>query len=249
MSGRRRLAILAAGIVAVASLYFWVNPVLPESSGPISLDDSVQKSAADPKQNLAPESTGESTPLSASRAEQDLIRECLAKTPELLRGHDADTIELEDLLAAASATGKTKVTNEIANFHVINDGIERRLHIEPNSGNSLSGESFSAGDASLRIFDVDSEGLPIPIEFPEELKAESKENVIRNFETKGDLVFSDRRYTVELESAGRAQIVAEVVETNGKVTELQVFRDSASLACAWQAKKLTCKCLSPSQVL
>lgn len=162
-----------------------------------------------------------------------VVRECLAKAPTLARVNISDRTTLEDILRdLAPKTNSSKI-----NLHVRRaDGHEERLLVTPAEG--ANKHAFKIADNDLRVFGVDSEGLPIAREFPRELKRDSLTHAVNAFIGSDAVTFRERRAQYAFEGG-----VATSVETNGSLTELQLNYGRTTLGCAWQNNSLNCACL------
>ena len=196
--------------------------------------------------------TAQTSPLKASlrtsfvidSENQKLIRSCLERNTKIPRVGFTDALTLDDVLKDLTTDASLQTSQDVINVHVKkNDGKEMRLHLETSSPeNKVDDQKFRVGPYDARVFDVDAEGLPIELNFPESLKSDSAKALTEKFQGVGTVMGSERRYTREL----GAGLVATVVETDGRVTELQTIfsadTSAGSLACAWGDSKLSCKC-------
>lgn len=164
---------------------------------------------------------------------QTLIRECLAKSASLPRVNVTDRTTLEDILRDLSAKpDSAKMTVHVKRA----DGHEERLLVQPHEETNKHSYKIEGND--LRVFDVDSEGLPVAKDFPRELKRDSLTHAVNAFIGDDRVTFRERRTHSAFEGG-----VATSVETNGATTELQLNFDGTTLGCVWQNDTLNCACL------
>lgn len=164
---------------------------------------------------------------------QALIRECLAKSTSVPRVNFSDKLTLENVLRDLDA----RIDSSIMNIHVRRaNGREERLHVQPHD--SSAKDVLTLGSQDVRVFDVDTEGLPIAKPFPNNLRADSLKHVIDCFIGSDQVTFKERR-THQTFAGGSAT----VVEADGHLTELQVNFSGKTLGCTWQRSSLSCACL------
>jgi hypothetical protein len=238
---RLRIALVLM-ILFVASVKFWRMSTTPQVSGdvtspaaPSNANEGAAPTTATANTPAASSSLAPSAASAIDQANQEIIRSCLAKDPQLPRVHFGDPLKLEDLLndLAPDATKDESTMN----IHVRrSDGREERLHITPHDPENRS--AYAVGSSDVRVFTVDSEGLPIGASFPENLKRDSLKDVVDRFIGKDAVTFRERR-----SKRTTPDLTASSVETNGQLTELQVNFKDQTLGCAWQNTKLNCRCL------
>ena len=175
-------------------------------------------------------------------ATQALIRECLSKDPTLPRVNYTENFRFEDLLNDLRGRAAPEVSTETMNVHVAKpDGREIRLHVQPyDSDMKASPLRYKLGEQDVRVYDVDSEGLPIAIDYPGDLRRESIKSVITDFAAGGRVTFRERRLHEKL--GGDRSV--DLVETDGRITEAQLYFGQRSLGCALESGQMTCRCLS-----
>lgn len=205
------------------------------SPAPMQQDESLaQTNPAQP----TPSTTGEGiasapAPRYIDAKNQTLIRECLVKSPALPRVNVTDLTTLEDILHDLSAKpDSAKMTVHVKRA----DGREERLLVQPHE--ETNKHSYKIDGDDLRVFDVDSEGLPIAKDFPGELKRDSLTHAVNAFIGDDRVTFKERRTHSTFDGG-----VATSVETDGAMTELQIVFGRTTLGCIWQNDALNCACL------
>ena len=168
-----------------------------------------------------------------SSANQAIVRECLSKDSSLPRVHLSDRLTMENILRDLGTISDSVMIN----LHVRRrDGREERLHVEPHDPSTK--DAFQLAGQDFRVLDVDNEGLPIAKPFPPELKLDSMKHVVDSFVGDDAVAFRERR-SHHTFSGG----AASTVETDGRLTSLQLNFGRNVLGCAIQQNVLTCTCL------
>jgi hypothetical protein len=245
----QKLRVALISMIVFVALASWYKSQRLERAAAPSADSGEMSPAIPPTQQDAslaqtalaqptPSTTGEGVaaapaPRSIDTKNQTLIRECLAKSPALPRVNVTDRTTLEDILHDLSVKpDSSKMTVHVKR----GDGREERLLIQPHE--ETNKHSYKIDGDDLRVFDVDSEGLPIAKDFPGELKRDSLTHAVNAFIGDDRVTFKERRTHSTFEGG-----VATFVETDGVMTELQIVFGRTTLGCIWQNDALNCACL------
>lgn len=174
------------------------------------------------------------TTFTIDAANQDIIRSCLGR--ERIRYGRGMTLEniVEDLKSKPERLELTM------NVHVRRrGGREQRLHVSPALDSGSSASRYNIEGSSVRVYDVDREGLPLSIAYPTNLRLNSLDEVLDTFIADSEVTFRERRSHEKLSETASV----DLVETDGHINQLQLFADDAALGCAWQNAQLDCRCL------
>ena len=227
-------------MIIVVSLASWYKNQAREDATTAEPKPALLTAVA-PKATPGPLSAPVANARFLSNENSRVIRECLARTSSPARLHLADKTTLDDLWADLTADIRSdhsaKLDLTIMNIHVKRaNGSEERLLIQPHEASSQF--TYKIADTDLRVFNVDPEGLPIAKAVPPELKQESLSQAVDSFIAKDTVIFRERRSHFEFDGGE-----ASSIETNGRLTELQLNFSHTTLGCAWQNDALTCACL------
>lgn len=217
-------------ILFVASAKWWKQAHAPAA---VFAPVAVTVSASPIDGRLEPAPREPSSERAIDQKNQVIVRECLEKDASLPRVHLSRRITLEDVLSDLNA----HTDSTMMNVHVRRaDGSEERLHAEPHDPSAKN--AFKIGGEDVRVFDVDKEGLPIVKPYPSALRQDSLKHIVDSFVGNDRVSFKERR-----EHHTFTNGAATSVETNGRMTELQLNFGRNTLGCAWQNGALNCACL------
>jgi hypothetical protein len=230
-----RLALILMIIVVATASYFKERgrpaaPATPETApSPLTVPLASPTPGASPTASPTPVAAH---PRTLPTETQSLVRSCLAKDPSLPRVAVTDSTTLEDVLRDLSPAPSSAQLN----VHVVRpDGREERLLVQPTEG---AHRAYRLGSDDIRIFDVDSEGLPILRDVPPALRRDTLTHTVNAFIGNDAVTFRERRAQYKFEGG-----IASAVETNGALNELQLTFGHTTLGCAWQNQNLNCACL------
>lgn len=242
MSRRLLWPLLIVVSIAVA-LFFWGHRAeTPVTTAPLApLESSVPPAATPAAAVPAAKSAAPSADFSIDARNQEIVRGCLARANDLPRVNFTERMKLEEVLQDLSGGAEGDVSTEQINIHVRHpDGREQRLHVQPyDSDMKASPRRWKIGASDVRVYDVDAEGLPVATAYPSEMKTTSLKETISTFTSGGRVTFRERR----LHEKFGDRLAADLVETDGHLTELQVTGGGVSFGCAWQNAQLDCRCL------
>ncbi len=165
----------------------------------------------------------EQEPVTATPVDfQDQLRRCLdpqsdATSPERLIQKMEDELKIKN----------TEIQSEV--WHIrLSDGREQRLMKIPSDRENAKGKS------EVRLFDVDSEGLPVPVELKAEDSLDPREDFVQSLLSQGQIIHFEKRESRVFQN-GNSVLIQWI---NGEIHDLQVFTKAKTFACREQS----CRC-------
>lgn len=120
-----------------------------------------------------------------------------------------------------------------SNTHIqLQNGEKRRIQLSQQS--NPEGKSILL----LKYFSETDEGLPWPIEIPEQDRLNPDNDVIAKYTQQGKIIFSQTKWKTNLDYADLTW-----TETNGSIQELEIFMQGNYLGCAQENNEFQCYCL------
>lgn len=118
---------------------------------------------------------------------------------------------------------------QFENYHLdLANGEERRIHLLP------AEQTQSKDQKELRLFKLDSEGLPQPIKLSREQKLNAKSEVIEKLKAEGTVKFHQLKETLFFSH----DLVADVEWINDETKDVQFIWNKKVFSC----RELNCEC-------
>lgn len=138
--------------------------------------------------------------------------------------------DLPSLLTALEKEGLLRDEREIENFHLrLPGGVQRRLQL------IFLEEAGRPSRIEMRLFGVDAEGLPVPMDLPPGESLNPPRGTVERYLSQGQIEFHQVRRHLILNNG--TSVMADVV--NGLPRELMIRAGTRTLACT----TLSCRCL------
>lgn len=237
MSSSRSKIILAALIIVIVAAIFWSRrnkETAPSDSGAVTEQTPTEKtpdtSAVGNQNPTAEPGTGPVEGLDPNRVPPEegepfstAFQKCWAQSPPVGRiGESTDPKSLLFNLEREAMDSQTMYEN----YHVQTPQGDRRLQV-------LYQENFPF---ELRLFSVDSEGLPIPERLTNEEMTRPVDEVLKGYLASGTVIARMAHREINLENG----ISAEVETSDDEPVEVRVFgMPGGTLSCF----KDSCKCI------
>lgn len=133
-----------------------------------------------------------------------------------------------EILKSISSNSDESAEEVIENLHIKTaQGQEMRLHLRIND---------QSGRREALLFDLDSEGYPMLLSFPDDVQNFSVEEKKEWFVRQGNLDFSEKTLSASMNGAH-----ARWLETNGRVKNLEVSFSDRSLSCGETLDSCICR--------